>query len=84
MAARHAQASPTHLLFPRWQAGSATVLTPISKGSAFERLASHSFNYSLLGRLGFELTSNLIDACQCADFVYSDLADGLATLDALT
>lgn len=84
VAARHAQARPTHLLFPRWQAGSATVLTPISKGSAFERLASHSFNYSLLGRLGFELTSDLIDACQCADFVYSDLADGLATLDALT
>ena len=46
-------------------------------------LASHAFNYSLLGRLGFELTAALIDACQCWDFGYSDLADGLAALEGL-
>jgi HprK-related kinase A len=76
-------ARPTQLIFPRWRAGAATQLTPVPKARAFERLAGHAFNYSLLGRLGFELTAALVDASQCWDFSYSDLADGLAALDGL-
>jgi len=84
VASRDTQAAPTQLIFPRWRAGAGTELTPVPKALAFERLAGHSFNYSMLGRLGFELTAGLIDRCQCADFVYSDLPSGLAALDRLT
>jgi hypothetical protein len=83
VAGRQQKSRPTQLLFPRWSAGVATRLTPVPKAEAFERLAGHAFNYSLLGRLGFELTANLIDASQCWDFGYSDLADGLAALEGL-
>lgn len=83
VAGRRIPVRPTQLLFPRWSAGAATRLTPVPKGEAFERLASHAFNYSLLGRLGFELTAALIDGCQCWDFGYSDLPDGLAALEGL-
>ncbi|KQW46531.1 MULTISPECIES: HprK-related kinase A [unclassified Roseateles] len=83
VASRVQQARPTQLIFPRWRSGAATQLTPVPKAEAFERLAGHAFNYSLLGRLGFELTAALIDACGCSDFVYSDLTDGLAALDGL-
>jgi HprK-related kinase A len=80
---RHTPARPTQLLFPRWRAGASTQLTPVAKGEAFERLASHAFNYSLLGRLGFELTAALIDGCGCWDFSYSNLTEGLAALEGL-
>lgn len=83
VASRQQQARPTQLIFPRWRAGAATQLTAVPKAEAFERLAGHAFNYSLLGRLGFELTAALIDASQCWDFSYSELGDGLAALDGL-
>ena len=84
VAGRRDRIRPTQLLFPRWRAGAPTQLTPVPKGEAFERLASHAFNYSLLGRLGFDLTAALIDGCGCWEFSYSDLAEGLAALEALT
>jgi HprK-related kinase A len=80
---RQQKARPTQVIFPRWRAGASTQLQPVAKALAFERLAAHAFNYSLLGRLGFELTGDLIDACHCWDFSYSDLPDGLAALDGL-
>jgi hypothetical protein len=40
--------------------------------------ASHAFNYSLLGRLGFELNAALVDACDCWDFRYSQLDERCA------
>lgn len=83
VARRGAKARPTQLVFPRWRAGAETALSPVGKALAFERLANHAFNYSLLGRLGFELTADLVDACRCWDFAYSDLAQGIAALDGL-
>lgn len=83
VARRDAKARPTQLVFPRWRAGAATALSPVGKALAFERLADHAFNYSLLGRLGFELTADLIDACHCWDFEYSDLPQGIAALGGL-
>ena len=80
---RQQKVRPTQVVFPRWRAGANTQLQPVDKALAFERLAAHAFNYSLLGRLGFELTADLIDACHCWDFGYSDLQSGLAALDRL-
>ncbi|WP_200960127.1 HprK-related kinase A [Pelomonas sp. Root1217] len=83
MTGQQQQARPTQLIFPRWRAGASTQLTPVPKAQAFERLAGHAFNYSMLGRVGFELTAALIDSCRCWDFCYCDLAEGLATLGGL-
>ena len=47
-------------------------------------LASHAFNYSLLGRLGFELNAALIDSCDCWDFRYSRLDDALRVFEELS
>jgi hypothetical protein len=73
-----------HVVFPRWKAGAATRLTPRPKADAFMHLATHAFNYSLLGRLGFELNAALIDACDCWDFEYSDLDEALRVFEELT
>lgn len=80
---RHQPATPSHIVFPRWRAGARTQLHPLDRAQAFQQLASHSFNYSMLGRAGFEHTTTLIQRCQCWTFEYSDLPDGIRCLEGL-
>lgn len=77
------KAVPAHIVFPRWKEGVAARLERHSKADAFIHAATHGFNYSLLGRLGFELNAGLIDACDCWDFEYSRLEDALRVFDQL-
>ena len=76
-------ARPRWVVFPRWKAGTDANLSPHSKSAAFLHLASHAFNYSLLGSVGFRHVVALMDACDCWDFEYSQLNDALATFRAL-
>jgi hypothetical protein len=77
------KARAAHIVFPRWRADAVTKLSHHSKADAFIHAATHGFNYSLLGRLGFELNAALIDACDCWDFEYSRLDDALAVFEGL-
>lgn len=77
------KARAAHIVFPRWKADAAVSLRPRAKADAFMHNATHAFNYSLLGRLGFELNAALIDACDCWDFEYSRLDDALRTFEDL-
>lgn len=72
-----------HIVFPRWKSGADTRLSRHSKADAFMHAANHAFNYSLLGRLAFELNANLIDTCDCWDFEYSRLDDALRVFSEL-
>lgn len=78
------KAKPAHIVFPRWREGAQTALQPRPKADAFMHNATHAFNYSLLGRLGFELNAALIDACDCWDFEYSELDEALRVFEELT
>ena len=71
------KARPAWVVFPRWREGSTACLSPHSRADALLHTASHAFNYSLLGGLGFELNAALMDACTCHDFEYSNLDDAL-------
>ncbi len=73
------KARPAWVIFPRWKNGSEARLSPHSRADAMLHTASHAFNYSLLGGLGFELNAALMDACTCYDFEYSNLDDALNT-----
>lgn len=77
------KARAAHIVFPRWRAEAAPRLTRHSKADAFIHAATHGFNYSLLGRLGFDLNAALIDACECWDFEYFRLDDALAAFEGL-
>lgn len=77
------KARPAHIVFPRWEQGAATELRRRAKADAFMHAASHAFNYSLLGRLGFELNAALVDACDCWDFRYSRLEEALRVFENL-
>ena len=61
------------IVFPRWEAGSECVITEVSRGEAFMRLAANAFNYELLGEAGFETVTKLVERAECYDLVYSDL-----------
>jgi HprK-related kinase A len=71
------KARPAWVIFPRWRQGAEARLSPHSRADAFLHTASHAFNYSLLGSLGFDLNAALMDACACHDFEYSRLDDAL-------
>lgn len=83
VARMHEKGRARHVIFPRWRAGASTTLTPRPKADAFMHLATHAFNYSLLGRMGFELNAALIDACDCWDFEYSNLDEALRVFEEL-
>jgi hypothetical protein len=78
VARMHEKALPAHIVFPRWRAGARTRMSHHSKADAFIHAATHGFNYSRMGRLGFHLNATLIDSCDCWDFEYSDLDEALA------
>jgi hypothetical protein len=78
------KARPVHIVFPRWQADAKTNFSPRAKADAFMHNATHAFNYSLLGRLGFDLNAALIDACDCWDLEYSQLDDAMGVFEDLT
>jgi HprK-related kinase A len=76
-------ARPAHIVFPRYEAGAATLLEPLPKARAFMQVADNSFNYPMLGRQGFEVLGRLVEECACHTFRYSDLAEALALFDRL-
>lgn len=77
-------AEPHWLIFPAFDKGSATTLEPVTKATALMRTADNAFNYSVLGRQGFEMLAGLIDRCECFEFRYGDLQDALEKFDAFT
>lgn len=83
VARMHEKAQPRHIVFPRWRAGAEPSSSPHAKADAFIHAASHAFNYSLLGALGFRLTAQLLERCDCRNFEYSRLDDALAFFEDL-
>jgi HprK-related kinase A len=66
---------PSWIVFPRYESGAASSLTPRGKASAFMQLAENSFNQHAHGRAGFQSLGSVVDQCDCYDFVYSELSD---------
>jgi hypothetical protein len=80
---QHEAVRPGWVIFPQWQAGAATALTPRSRAQTFMFLAQNAFNYSHLGADGFRVGTTLIDAATCYDFRYSDLHEAVRAFDRL-
>jgi HprK-related kinase A len=79
----HETARPAWLVFPSYRAGAKADLTSVSKAQGLLRAAKNSFNYSVLGRTGFEALAKLIDGCGCYEFIYSDLAEAVEQIERL-
>ena len=73
-------ARPRWVVMPRYQAGAAAQLRPLSRGSAFMQLAESAFNYPVFGRQGFELLASTVEACDCYEFTYGELESAVGIL----
>jgi HprK-related kinase A len=71
-------AQPAKVIFPKYLEGSRTELTPLSKARTLLKLAENCFNYSALGKDGFNSLGRLCDAAECYDFSYSNLDEAIA------
>ena len=78
VAQSHATARPAWIVFPKYESGAATRLEPQPKARAFMRVVESAFNYSLLGPQGFQMMANLVNACDCYEFTYSNLDEAVA------
>jgi len=76
-------ALPKFIIFPKYRAETETRLAPISKGKAFLKVAENSFNYNVLGRLGFEVLARLIDQSACFTITYSSLTEAIDQINEL-
>jgi HprK-related kinase A len=76
-------AKPTWIVLPKYTAGAAPQLTPMSQGEAFLSLADNAMNYHILGQDGFHAIGRLIDASPSYRFEYSHLDDAIAAFDEL-
>jgi len=74
-------ARPRWIVLPRYEAGAAASLTPLSRARAFMHLADHAFNYDVHGRQGFELLAQVIDSSDCFEFHYGALEHAVAVFD---
>lgn len=73
-------AEPRWIVFPRYKSGYPATLRPIQDSLAFTRLAHNSFNYRLLGEVGFRTLAALVRRCDCYSFEYGDLETATAIL----
>lgn len=76
-------AEPRWIVFPRYEAGAAPDMRPRGKAQTFLHFAQNAFNYGPLGDRAFNATGDLVDRCDCYDFVYSQLDDALTAFDEL-
>jgi HprK-related kinase A len=72
-------ARPRWIVMPRYHAGAASLLRPLSRGRAFMQLAESAFNYQVYSRQGFELLATAVEACECYEFTYGELESAVRT-----
>jgi hypothetical protein len=76
-------ARPAWVIFPRYQAGAPAGLEPRAKADTLIELGRNAFNYSIQGKLGFEVLARLVDDCGCYTFTYASLKDAEQVFGAL-
>ncbi len=84
VARAHESATPSAIVFPRYQARSETALTPITKSRAFMSLCDNAFNYNIQGKKGFEVLKDIISRCDCYQLEYSQIDEAIETFDQLS
>lgn len=76
-------AKPHWIVFPRFQSGAPTALSPYPKARAFMQLADNAFNYNVHGQRGFETVADLISSSGCYEFTYGNLHEAVSVFETL-
>ncbi len=65
------------IIFPKYQIDAETEFLSISKAQTLMSVAENSFNYSVLGKMGFEALKNVVATADCYQFKYSNLDEAI-------
>jgi len=76
-------AQPAWVVFPQFEPTANARLEARSKAETLIELGRNAFNYSVHGKLGFEILSRMVDGCTCHSFTYSSLAEAQVVFDRL-
>lgn len=76
-------ARPAHIVSPRYVAGEALTVQPLSRCQAFRLLVDNAVNYTAMMRSGFDVVRHLVEHCSAASVRYGDLDQVLGFLDRL-
>jgi hypothetical protein len=76
-------ALPAWLIFPRYIVDQPMTINPLGKAQTFRRIPSGLVNYPILGALGFQLLTGLIDQTDSYEMTYSNLDDAMNWLENL-
>lgn len=74
---------PAWIIFPKYEAGAALRLEEMPRPQAVLNLAENAFNFSSLGRHGFETLIRTVNTSQSYRLVYSSLDDAINAFAAL-
>lgn len=77
------EAKARWIVFPRWAAGAALQLEPVTADEAFFSLATNAFNYELIGEPAFRTVQRIVSEAHSLRLRYSSLDEAVAALDAL-
>lgn len=81
--ARQRPARPALVLFPTFESGAPVRLQRVPSEDAFARLAFNSFNYHLLGSIGFAAVADVIESCPAYTLRYSTLDHAIGRIEEL-
>jgi len=73
----HRPAQPKLVLFPTYESGARLDARRLPGEEAFARLAFNSFNYHLLGPVGFEAIARVIESCPAYHIRYSQFDEAI-------
>lgn len=81
--ARHRRARPRLIVFPRYHSGAPLRSRRIPAAQAALRVGLNSFNYQVLGPVGFSATTRLAQSVRAHELVYGDLDEAVAHIETL-
>jgi HprK-related kinase A len=71
------------VVFPKYEAGSASILNNLDSSLVLPMLIENSFNYDVLAAEGFDAMCKLVNKVNSYEFRYSDLNEAIDTFDKL-
>jgi len=80
---RQRGAQPTLVVFPRFRAGAALACSALTTAQTAMRLGMNSFNYGVLGPVGFDAAIAIARRTHGHELVYGDLDEAIAHVEAL-
>jgi HprK-related kinase A len=76
-------ARPAWIIYPKYEADAPLTLTPMPAARSFMALAGNAFNYSVLGRRGYDALAGVIEQTASFQLNYGALDEAIAAFDNL-